>query len=170
METTDSRQPTVLPLRGFPVARNEDRWGEHRDLGIGLLSFKVVTEDSQGTLLALELVHHAKGGPPRHLHRAQDEWFWVIEGEYVIEVGDERFRMQSGDSVFGPRGVLHAQTHVGDGSGRVGFVVTPAGRLEAFFRRLSEMGTMAPQDPAFWPPYDMELVRPPLDAEPGVVP
>ena len=64
METTDSRQTTAVRLRGFRVARNEDRWGEHHGLGIGLLSFKVVTEDSQGTLLALELVHYAKGGPP----------------------------------------------------------------------------------------------------------
>jgi mannose-6-phosphate isomerase-like protein (cupin superfamily) len=171
METTsDSAQPTALPLQGFRVARSADRWGEHHGLGIGLLSFKVLTEDSQGTLLALELVHHAKGGPPRHLHHAQDEWFYVIEGEYVIEVGGERFPMRSGDSVFGPRGVPHAWTHVGDGQGRIAFVVTPAGQLEAFFRQLSKMGAMAPQDPAFWPPYGMELVGPPLDVEAGVLP
>jgi hypothetical protein len=35
---------------------------------------------------------------------------------------------------------------------------------------LSTMGAMAPQDPAFWPPYGMELVGPPLDTEPVVKP
>ena len=37
----------------------------------------------------VEIAHHAKGGPPRHLHRDQDEWFHVIEGEYIVEIGDE---------------------------------------------------------------------------------
>jgi mannose-6-phosphate isomerase-like protein (cupin superfamily) len=171
METTpDGTQPAALPLSGFRIARDEDRWGEQHSLGIGLLSFKVLTDDSQGNLLALELVHHARGGPPRHLHLTQDEWFYVVEDEYVIEVGEKRFAMQPGDSVFGPRGVPHAWTHVGDGPGRIGFVVTPAGQLEAFFRQLSERGAMAPQDPAFWPPYGMELVGPPLDIAPGVMP
>jgi mannose-6-phosphate isomerase-like protein (cupin superfamily) len=168
--TTDCRERTGLSMQGFRVVRGDDRLGEHHSLGIGLLSFKVLTEDSQGTLLALELVHHAKGGPPRHLHHAQDEWFYVVEGEYVIEVGDERFRMKPGDTVFGPRGVPHAWMHVGDGLGQIGFAVTPAGQLEAFLRQLSKMGAMAPQDPAFWPPYGMELVGPPLDVEPRVMP
>src|SRR5919202_907521 len=118
--------------RGFWVGRDGDRFGEHHDLGIGVLSFKVSTADSRGALLVVELAHHSKGGPARHLHHEQDEWFYVVEGEYVIEVGDERFRMRAGDSVFGPRGVPHAWAHVGDGPGRISFVVTPAGQLEAF--------------------------------------
>ena len=28
-----------------------------------------------------------KGGPPRHVHFEQDEWFYVIKGDYVFEVG-----------------------------------------------------------------------------------
>ena len=91
----------------------------------------------------------------------------MVEGEYLLEVGGKRFYMEPGDSVFGPRGVPHGWTHVGDELGRMVYVVTPAGQLEAFFRRLSTMGAMAPADPAFWPPYGMELVGPPLDiAEP----
>jgi quercetin dioxygenase-like cupin family protein len=171
METTsDSRERTALPRQGFRVERDEDRFGERHNLGIGLLSFKVLPEDSHGTLLALELVHHATGGPPRHLHYDQDEWFYVVEGEYLLEVGGERFRLTPGDSAFGPRGVPHGWAHVGHGRGRIAFAVTPAGRLEAFFRELSARGTMAPQDPAFWPPYGVELVGPPLDTERGVTP
>jgi mannose-6-phosphate isomerase-like protein (cupin superfamily) len=139
--------------------------GEHHSVGIGTLSFKVSTQDSQGGLLVVELVDDAKGGPPRHLHRAQDEVFYVIEGDYLLEVGPDRFRLRPGDCAFGPRTVPHTWAFVGDHTGRIEFTVSPAGRLEAFFHELSKAGAMAPQDPAFWPPFDLELVGPPLAIE-----
>jgi mannose-6-phosphate isomerase-like protein (cupin superfamily) len=150
---------------GFRVPRSEDRFGEHRDFSIGVFSFKVATADSSGSLLTCELVHHARGGPPRHLHTGQDEWFYVVDGEYVIEVGDERFHLTAGDSAFAPRGVPHVWAHVGDGVGRIIFAVSPAGRLEAFFGDLGEYRGIAPLDPDFWRRYHMELVgsRLPVD-------
>jgi hypothetical protein len=64
----------MTPIRPFKVARDGDRYAVHRDVGIGTLSFKVTTADSNGAFLVAEIAHHAKGGPPRHLHRDQDEW------------------------------------------------------------------------------------------------
>jgi mannose-6-phosphate isomerase-like protein (cupin superfamily) len=150
---------------GFRVAQGEDRFGVHYGVGIGTLSFKTSTEDSGGALLIVEIAHHAKGGPARHVHHSQDEWFYVAAGEYVIEIGEEQFRLRAGDSAFGPRGVPHAWAHVGDGPGRITFVVAPAGPLEAFFKEISKANGPAPEDPAFWPPYDMALIGPPLDME-----
>jgi mannose-6-phosphate isomerase-like protein (cupin superfamily) len=152
----------TVQTQGFRVGRNDDRLGEYHDFGIGVFSVKVTTEDSGGGLLACELVHHTKGGPWRHFHNSQDEWFYVVEGEYIIEVGDARFTMRSGDSAYSPPRVPHAWAHVGEGTGRIAFVLTPAGRLEAFFRELTTFRGMAPPDPAFWHRYDMELVGPPL--------
>lgn len=150
------------PMRGFRVARDEGRFAENLGVGIGAGTFKVLSQDSSGSLLAFEQVHQAKGGPARHLHHEQDEWFYVVEGEYVIEVGEERFQMKPGDSAFAPRRVPHAWAFVGDRSGRMLFILTPAGQLEAFLREISKANAMAPQDPAFWPRYGMELVGPPL--------
>jgi uncharacterized cupin superfamily protein len=31
-----------------------------------------------------------------------DEWFYVVEGEYVAQVGDERFTLSNGDSLLAP--------------------------------------------------------------------
>jgi len=70
METT--------PIRPFQVARDADRHAVHRNVGIGTLSFKVTTADSNGAILVAVIAHPAKGGPPRHLHRDQDEWFLVL--------------------------------------------------------------------------------------------
>jgi quercetin dioxygenase-like cupin family protein len=147
------------------VARGEDRFGERFGLGIGTLAFKVTPEDSHGTLVVAEIVHHAKGGPPRHFHEAQEEWFYGVEGEYVVEVGEERFRLNPGDSVFAPRRIPHCWAHVGEGTGRIVFALTPAGKIEPFFRALSAANAMAPQDPAFWRRFDLELVGPPLAFE-----
>ena len=151
------------PLSGFWVARDHNRFNEQYSVGIGVLSFKVSTEDSQGALLAIELVHHAKGGPPHHRHLDQDEWFYVVEGEYVVAVGEESYRLKAGDSAFGPRQVPHTWAHVGEQTGRIVFVVTPAGQLEAFLKEISKANAMAPQEPTFWQAYRMELVGPPLE-------
>src|ERR1700729_1878340 len=69
----------ITPIRPFKVARDGDRHAAHRDIGIGTLSVKVTTADSNGAFLVAEIAHHAKGGPPRHLHHDQDEWFHVVE-------------------------------------------------------------------------------------------
>jgi quercetin dioxygenase-like cupin family protein len=81
---------------------------------------------------------------------------YVAEGEYVVEVGPDRFRLHPGDSAFGPRGVPRAWSFVGDRSGRIIFSLSPAGRREAFFRALGQINAMAPQDPAFWPPLAVD--------------
>ena len=151
--------------QGFRLARDEDRFRAHHGVGIGTLTFKVSAEDSGGALSIVEIAHHAKGGPARHVHHNQDEWFHVIEGEYVLEVGGERYRLGPGDSAFGPRGVPHVWANVSDGPGRIAFVLAPAGKIEAFFHEITKADAPAPQDPAFWPPYDLTLIGPPLDVE-----
>ncbi len=157
METT--------PTRSFQVARDDDRHAVRRNVGIGTLSFKVTTADSNGAMLVAEIAHHAKGGPPRHLHRDQDEWFHVIEGKYIVEIGDERYLLGPGDSAYGPRGVPHCWVNVSEGPGRITFVFTPAGHAEAFFLEITKADAMAPTDPAFWLPFEMALAGPPLKVE-----
>lgn len=150
-------------MQEFWVGRDADRLGEHLGNSISDIFFKVSTEDSHGGLLVVELKHHAKGGPGRHLHYEQDEWFYVVEGEYIFEVGQARFWLKPGDSAFGPRNVPHVWAFAGDSRGRLLSVVTPAGQLEAFFRQVGPAfpGT-PPLDPALFRAYGMELVGPPL--------
>ena len=154
-----------IPMQEFWVARDADRTGEQLDRGISKVFFKVSTEDSHGGLLVVEMTHHAKGGPGRHVHFDQDEWFYILEGEYDFEVGQERFRLKAGDSVFGPRKVPHVWAFVGNQTGRILFIFTPAGQIEAFFREPGKTDVIVPQDPAYFRTYGMELVGPPLAIE-----
>jgi quercetin dioxygenase-like cupin family protein len=143
------------------VAAGDDRFGEHRGLGISVIDFKVVPQDSSG-LFVLENTFHARGGPARHLHYEQDEWFYALEGEFLVEVGAERFVLQPGDSLLAPRQVPHVWAHVGEGRGRILVTFLPAGKMEAFFREVTKANVMPPQDPALWRVHGMELLGPPL--------
>ncbi|MCA9917256.1 MAG: cupin domain-containing protein [Anaerolineales bacterium] len=144
-----------------PVAAGADQFGEVRSLGISTIAFKVVPQDESG-LFILENTFQAKGGPARHLHYAQDEWFYAVEGEFMVEVGSKRFNLHPGDSLLAPRNVPHVWAYVGDSVGRMLITFLPAGKMEAFFREVTKANAMPPQDPALWQAHGMELLGPPL--------
>ena len=73
---------------------------------------------------------------PLHVHKNEDELFFVLEGEHVFQVGDEDFPAGPGDMVFAPRGTPHAQRRLKPRTGRVLVLMSPAG-LENFFRELA---------------------------------
>ena len=143
------------------VGSGEDRFGEHRGLGISEITFKVMPQDSNG-LLIIENTFHAKGGPARHLHYDQDEWFYALEGEFIIEIGEQQYSLQPGDSLLAPRQVPHVWAYVGDTRGRMLIAFLPAGKMEAFFREVTKANAMPPQDPAVWHEHGMKLMGPPL--------
>ena len=114
-------QPLQSPVefpRALRVAAGEDQFGEHRGLGISSIAFKVSGQDAGG-LFILENTFHARGGPARHLHYDQDEWFYPVEGEFVFEIGQERLNLKPGDSILAPRKVPHVWAYVGDTYGRI---------------------------------------------------
>ena len=141
------------------VPAGEDRSGEHRGLGVSRIDFKVCGGDG---LLILENTFHRLGGPARHLHYEQDEWFYCVEGEFVVEVGTERVQLRPGDSLLAPRKVAHVWACVGDGSGRMLIAFSPAGKMEAFFREVTRADAMPAQDPELWRLHGMQLIGPPL--------
>lgn len=100
---------------------------------------KVSTADTNGGAYIFEHFNMRKGGPGRHLHYEQDEWFYAVRGEFIIEVGDERFRLNPGDSVFAPRMVPHVWAHVSDEPGNLLALVQPAGKFEEFFKELAKL-------------------------------
>jgi len=156
-----SLQSTADFPPAFLVEAGHDRFGEQRSLGISTISFKVCPQDSAGVLI-IENTFREKGGPARHLHTRQDEWFYVVEGEFIFEVGTQKFRLKPGDSLLGPRQVPHVWAFAGGGRGSIVIAFTPAGKMEAFFREVTKANAMPPQDPALWHEHDMELLGPPL--------
>src|SRR5260370_40689472 len=85
---------TSTQAKAARVSSGEDRLGEHHTLGVSSTDFKVSTQDSGGGLFIMEHTNRKKGGPTRHLHHNQDEWWDVIKGEYIVKGGAARFRLQ----------------------------------------------------------------------------
>ena len=157
---TPASVPSVLR-----VAAGEDQFGEHRGLGISFISFKLSTQGNNDIFI-IENTFQAKGGPARHLHHEQDEWFYALEGEFIFEIGQEKFRLKPGDSALAPRKIPHVWAYAGGGTqGRMLIAFTPAGKMEAFFREVTKTNAMPPQDPELWRAHGMELMGPPLAVE-----
>ena len=146
------------------VRAGEDRLGEHHTIGVSTTAFKVLTRESSGGLFIFEHSSSKKGGPPRHLHHNEDEWFYVIEGQYLVEIGSVRLQLKPGDSVLGPREMPHTWAFVGDSPGRLIIAFAPANKMEAYFRYTEKLrkGNEYTNDAEIFRAYGMELLGPPL--------
>ena len=117
---------------GFTVAAGNDRFGEQvRRDGLSV-DCKVSAKDTEGAMSVFELT----GGWPRHSHSDQDEWVYIVDGQFEFIVGQKCFRAGVGESVFLPRKVSHVWSPVGHG--KVINVYQPAGKMEDFFRVLAK--------------------------------
>jgi quercetin dioxygenase-like cupin family protein len=150
------------PAPIHPVLSGEDRLEEAHSLGITSIAFKVLTRDTNGELFIIEHATRQKGGPPRHIHPHQDEWFYVMKGEFLFEVGHDRVKLQPGGSVLAPRNLPHAWAFVGNNGGKMLISYTPAGKMEGFFREVTKSNSMPPQDKALFEKFDLILTGPPL--------
>jgi mannose-6-phosphate isomerase-like protein (cupin superfamily) len=151
------------------VPAGGDRFRRQRDIHYTttVIDIKVSTLDTDGGLSVAEITTLEKGGPVRHLHHEQDEWFYVVEGEYVIEVGEERYELGGGDSVLAARKVAHVWAYVGEGTGRLIAALQPAGEIEAFFDELATLGSSPEREELqrTFSSRGLELIGPPLPIE-----
>jgi len=159
--------PMIRQLkRGFFVAAGKDRGDAPLVLFEGDTFYsKVGTNDTGGNLYVYESTRVKPGGPPLHVHYDQDEWWYILQGKFMIKVGDMIYQVQAGDSVFGPRNVPHCFAKVGEGEARMLMLFNPAGKMEAFFTAMSKGATkgMTPEQNAqFRKDHGFEVVGPPL--------
>lgn len=138
--SAELQQSPTSPLP--KVAAGEGRSNEVIHLpGGDSLYVKVSTQDSSGALFLTEQPITRRGtGPPKHYHEEQDEWFYCLAGEYVIEIGEQRSRLTPGESVLVPRRVPHAFVYDAAGTGRLLVGFAPARTIEQFFRDLAKRG------------------------------
>ncbi|KAF5061627.1 Cupin domain protein [anaerobic digester metagenome] len=127
---------------GFIIRAGEGRIHGHiklRGVNANVLDVKVSGDDTNGELAIFEQTSLSQGkGTPLHIHHNQDEFFYVLEGAYYFQVGDEKYHLVIGDSIFLPRKVPHAWTQVSE-EGKMTVFVQPAGKLENFFLAMSAL-------------------------------
>jgi quercetin dioxygenase-like cupin family protein len=151
-------------LNAHPIPAGHDRLDEHHSLGFSTISFKVLPRETAGTLFLIEHTHLRKGGgPPLHVHYSQEEYFYVMDGVFLIQVGDQRIPLHPGDSILGPRNIPHTFTVTSDTPGHMLIAFTPAGQMEDFFRTAEKPGVSL-SDPALFASHGMKMLGPPLSA------
>jgi quercetin dioxygenase-like cupin family protein len=125
-------------------------------LATDLHVLKAVGEDTAGAFALSELTAQPEFGPPPHVHRREDESYYVLEGEFQFLDGGRTFTAGAGSFVHLPKGRLHTHLAAGDAPARALVLVTPAG-AEKF---IEEAGHPATKDSPPPPPPEMpELER-----------
>ena len=125
--------------KGFMVDSGQDRANKSITLLEGDTFYtKVSTKDTEGDIYVFESTRIKEGGPSHHLHFDQDEWWYVLQGQFLFKIGDVTYQAKAGDSVFGPRKIPHSFAKVGEGEGKLLMYFQPAGKMEEFFKKLSE--------------------------------
>ena len=152
---------------GFVVKSGEARYGTHykmKGVTLNILDVKISSKDTDGDLAVFEQTGLTPlGGPPLHIHPNQDEWFYVLEGEYLFQVGEEKYQLKKGDTIFLPRNIQHAFVQLTE-NGRVIVSYLPAGKMEDFFAA-TDKWTSPPTEEEIRKVFtdnDMEVVGPPL--------
>jgi mannose-6-phosphate isomerase-like protein (cupin superfamily) len=154
--------------KGFKVSSEKDRFQNELSIMGGQFNCLVSSADTDGDLLIYNTFRQEKGGPALHFHYEQDEWFYVLKGEFIVKVGEDMFTLKAGDSAFAPRTIPHAFAKINEGEGQVLVLFQPAGLMEDFFEQMRKLGNNIPKDQEqvlknLFETHGMQVVGPPLE-------
>jgi quercetin dioxygenase-like cupin family protein len=140
-----------------------------------LVTVQVAHEEGQDGISMLERRAAYGESPPLHVHHAEDETFYVLEGELRIRAGNRDIRIGAGEAALAPTGVPHTY-RVESPEGARWLLVTARGDFERFMRAVSRPAEHADLPAPQGPPtpeqadalaaaareYGIEFVGPPL--------
>jgi len=102
-----------------------------------IYTWLVTGEESNGAYFAMLAIVPPRGGPPPHIHRREDETFYVLEGRPTFRLGSDRIVAGPGDFLNIPRNAVHCFTNLSDEPCRMILTFAPAG-IEKFFEETLE--------------------------------
>jgi mannose-6-phosphate isomerase-like protein (cupin superfamily) len=103
-------------------------------------------EHTGGTFSAIVAEVKPGEGPPPHLHRDRDEFFYVLEGTYSFSAAGKDSTIGPGTMVYLPRGTVHTFKNVSSGNGKL-LEWTIPGSNGDYFRAMHEMESNGGFDP-----------------------
>ena len=122
------------------------------------------TETTNGSLTCLEVTIGPGEGPPAHIHRREDEAWYLLDGRFRFLADDELFEADPGSFVFVPRGTAHCFQNLEERPSRILVLFTPSG-MERFFEEHAGLEP-GPVDPLVYRQIAerswMEVVGPPI--------
>jgi len=79
-------------------------------------------------------------GAAPHYHRRRDEFFYVLEGELALRIGDETQTARAGTFAFIPRGTIHGFHNQSSDSATLLVMHHPAG-FEHYFEEIQQLAS-----------------------------
>jgi quercetin dioxygenase-like cupin family protein len=119
---------------------------------------KISRADTDGQFGLMEVTVRAGEGSPWHVHPEEDEWFYVLEGEFTFYVGDSRLSLPTGAFAFGPKGIPH--TFIGETDGARALIGFAPFQFEGFLHEVGEPATEPVLPPPVTEPPDMAVLKP----------
>ncbi|MGH2893811.1 MAG: cupin domain-containing protein [Solirubrobacteraceae bacterium] len=124
------------------------RWGP-----AGVIRIVAGADSTTGSFSVCEVTEDPGSAAPLHVHRAEAEGFYVLQGTIELTCGEDTFTVGAGDFAYTPKGVPHKYIVVGEEPARVLLLFSRPG-FESFF---TEAGT--PLDQPSGGPPDPELMH-----------
>lgn len=130
---------TTIENRSAAAADNREyRFSDHR------VVCKLSAEATGGMFSLFDVDVDPDAGTPPHIHRKEDETFFIMEGRFALMMEDKTVEAGPGDCVFAPKDRLHAWRNVGGTPGRMLVLTTPGG-FEHFFADMEAFMSAAPE-------------------------
>jgi quercetin dioxygenase-like cupin family protein len=134
----DSRRSRLIQFRGAQLTIHAD------------------SHDTHGHFALLELEGGPGGEPPLHVHRYEDEMFYVLDGRLKLFRGPEEITLRTGESAFLPRNLPHTFKIISSYA-RALVYITPGG-FEGYFRELGQQLAVKGELQEATPPTDLAAV------------
>src|SRR6266540_3980353 len=93
-----------------PRARLVQTSADSRWLSLGPISARILisTDDSGGAFGLIESpIEAGVLASPMHSHTREEGWWFVLEGSFAAQIGDETVTAETGSLVSAPRGIPH---------------------------------------------------------------
>ncbi len=160
-----------VATKGQVIVRHSDDGEAIWAVG-SLFMVKLAVEESGGPLSVMQVVSLPGGATPLHVHHAEAEAFYLLEGEMTYQAAEKVFELGAGSFVYLPKDVPHRFRVRGTTPAKFLALGTPGG-VEHLYR---EVGVPAnelvlpasptPEEfrrwPAAAPKYGLELLGPPI--------
>src|ERR1700682_38783 len=105
-----------------------------------LMTVKAGREQTRGGFTLIEQISPPAFVAPPHVHDAEEESFYVLEGQLQVTCGDQTWTVNSGGFVLLPRGIPHAFSVTGGVGAKLLQISSPAD----FEQFAAEAGEPAP--------------------------
>lgn len=134
----------TLPARAATAARvavaktGENRFPFESATQAKASPCKVTSEDTQGACTIFEMNALPRSGPFLHVHHREDEWYYVLSGDFLFKAGGEEHSLTAGGSIWLPRGVPHVWANTASTQGKLILVCQPGG-FEKFFDEIGSV-------------------------------